>query len=138
MDDSRKRLKEIRIRTGLNQSQFALKMGVKRNTWANIESGVNPLSERYVNLVCLTFQVTKEWLLTGKGAIFESNPVAPSNMEKEDRLLDKSTTSELTELLSIYQELVPLNQKAVMDFLETTLRAQRNTMKALKAKDQEE
>jgi hypothetical protein len=37
----------------------------------------------------------------------------------------------MIELITIFQELVPLNQKAVFDFVETTLQSQRNTIKAL-------
>jgi len=131
MEDIRKRIQELRWKLMLNRSQFAAQMGVKQNTWANIEKGVNPCSDRWVNLVCLTFGVRKEWFLNGKGDMFEPDPPKITSIEPVANTSGASFPPELAELISIYQELVPLNQKAVLDFLETTLQSQRNTVKAL-------
>jgi len=135
MEEITARLKKIRQTTGLSQGEFARQMGIKQSTWSNIEVGLNPCADRHVNLVCLTYNVRKEWLLDGQGEMFGQNP--PNSQfgaisEEEGRPLPP----EVTELVTIFQELVPLNQKAVLDFLETTLQSQRNTIKAInKSKD---
>jgi transcriptional regulator with XRE-family HTH domain len=128
MNDLRARLKELRGRLGLNQGKFAERMGVKQNTWHNIEAGVNPCSDRYIKLVCLTFSVQETWLRTGQGEIFESSPKSPPEPILGDHEVPLSP--DLTELIAIYQELVPLNQEAILNFAETTLQSQRNTIKA--------
>jgi len=130
MEDIRKRIQELRWKLMMNRSQFAAKMGVKHNTWANIEKGVNPCSDRWANLVCLTFGVRKEWFLNGQGDMFEPN--IPKALPIESPVVGEAFPPELSDLIAIYQELVPLNQKAAIDFLETTLQSQRNTMEALK------
>jgi transcriptional regulator with XRE-family HTH domain len=124
------RIEELRRILRLNIGQFAEKMGVKRNTWANIEHGVNPCSDRYVNLICLTYRVRKEWLLEGKGDIFEKAP--PIDPIAQDA--SKTLPPEVAELITIYSELVPSNQRAVLDFVDKILQSQRNTIKDLENK----
>jgi transcriptional regulator with XRE-family HTH domain len=136
LEARRERIREIRLKLRLSQGEFAAKMGVNQKTWSNIEIGVNPCSDRYVNLVCLTYNVRKEWLLDGQGSIFTP---PPSNPPPQPVLDDtrKSLSPEIIELISIYQELVPPNQKTVLDFVETTLQSQRNTIKALEEENKE-
>jgi transcriptional regulator with XRE-family HTH domain len=129
MDDIRDRLREIRALLRLSQSKFAAKMGVKQNTYSNIELGVNPCSDRYVNLICLTFNVREEWLRTGLGDIFKPAPELPPDPVSGGG--EQPLPPDAVELTTIYQELVPLNREAVLTFAETTLQAQRNTIKAL-------
>jgi transcriptional regulator with XRE-family HTH domain len=132
MEEIRDRLRELRAKLKLQQGEFAAKMGMPQSTWSNIEHGVNPCSERYVNLICLTYRVRKEWLLEGRGSMFK--PELPDS--PQEPIFDnegKPLLPELAELIAAYRELVPLNQKAVSDFVETTLRSQRNTMKAVKS-----
>jgi transcriptional regulator with XRE-family HTH domain len=63
MDGIRDRAREARLKMRLSQGEFAAKMGVNQKTWSNIEIGINPCSDRYVNLVCLTYKIRKAWLL---------------------------------------------------------------------------
>jgi transcriptional regulator with XRE-family HTH domain len=130
MDNLHERLKELRKKLYLSQGNFAERMGVKQSTWSNIEAGNNPCSDRYVRLVCLTFNVREEWLRTGRGEVLESalKPL-PKSILGED---GKPLPSEVADLIAIYQELVQLNREAVINFAETTLQAQRNTIKAMK------
>jgi hypothetical protein len=108
-------------------------MGVKQNTWSNIELGINPCSDRYINLVCLTYGVREEWLRTGKGSMLAENPKLPSKL-----IFDDSGTPlppDMAELIAICQELMPLNRDAVFAYAETTLQAQRNTIKSMQDAD---
>jgi transcriptional regulator with XRE-family HTH domain len=129
MDDIRARLRELRARLGLSQGKFAAKMGMKQNTYSNIELGVNPCSDRYINLICLTYSIREPWLRDGKGEMFDSAPKPPPEPIPGNN--GKPLPPDVAELIAIYQELVPLNPEAVLTFAETTLQAQRNTIKAL-------
>ena len=129
MEEIRNRLKKLRGSLGLNQGEFAAKMGVKQNTWSNIELGTNPCSDRYINLVCLTFNARREWLVNGTGEMFE---------QSQDKLpleivlgIDRDIPPELARLIAIYKELLPLNKEAVLEVAEATLKTQRNTIKSL-------
>jgi transcriptional regulator with XRE-family HTH domain len=129
MEETRDRIREVRGRLRLTQGKFAARMGVKQNTWSNIELGTNPCSDRYINLVCLTFNVREEWLRHGRGEIFDPTPKPPpeSFLGNNGKLLSPDTV----ELITIYEELLPLNQDAVLTFADTTLQSQRNTIKAM-------
>jgi DNA-binding XRE family transcriptional regulator len=133
MEDIRNRIREIRGKLRLSQGDFAEQMGVKRNTWSNIENGVNPCSDRYIHLVCLTFRVREEWLRNGTGDMLEPKPLAPPPTKQVSAPVssEEPLPPDVAELVTIYQELVPLNQEAVLNFADTTLQAQRNTIKAL-------
>lgn len=140
MDTLLSRLKELRKRLYLNQVKFAARMGVRPTTWSNIEAGTNPCSDRYIKLICLTFNVQEEWLRTGHGEIFKPAP------EPQPRSLTTSVFSadgkplppDIAELVAIYLELGRLNREAVLNFAETTLQAQRNTIKDIEATNEDD
>jgi transcriptional regulator with XRE-family HTH domain len=129
MEEIRDRIREVRGRLRLTQGKFAARMGVKQNTWSNIELGTNPCSDRYINLVCLTFNVREEWLRHGRGEIFDTIPKPPPEPVFGND--GKPLPPDAAELITIYEELVPLNQEAVLTFADTTLQSQRNTIRAL-------
>ena len=70
----KERLKELRKALGLTQQRFADRIGVKRNTMANYESGRNVPIDAVVSLICREFHVREEWLRTGEGEMFVNTP----------------------------------------------------------------
>lgn len=67
-------IKELRKVLKLTQQGFADRLGVKRNTVAQWEIGVNNLSAQVVRAICREFNVNETWLRTGKGEIFIRTP----------------------------------------------------------------
>ncbi len=61
------RIKGIRKKMGLSQSDFAERIAISRSALAKIESGENRPSERTQMLICDKFGVNREWLQTGQG-----------------------------------------------------------------------
>ena len=61
------RIKKIRKELDLTQQEFAEKIGIKRNTIANYETGRNDPVDSVVYLICREFNVRVEWLRTGEG-----------------------------------------------------------------------
>lgn len=68
------RLKQARKALGLNQSAFAKYLGLTQTGYSMIENGRNPLSERHIKVICKTFNISENWLQTGKGSIFSCSP----------------------------------------------------------------
>lgn len=66
-----KRIKELRKALGLTQQEFADKIGVKRNSMANYETGRNTPIDAIVVSICRIFNVSEEWLRTGQGEMFK-------------------------------------------------------------------
>ena len=61
------RIKQLRKALELTQQEFADKIGVKRNSFANYETGRNTPIDAIIVSMCREFNVNEEWLRTGKG-----------------------------------------------------------------------
>ena len=58
----------------MTQQEFAEKIGIKRNTIANYETGRNDPVDSVISLICREFDVREEWLRTGEGEMFKPKP----------------------------------------------------------------
>ena len=64
------RIKKIRKELDLTQQEFADRIGIKRNSLANYETGRNTPMDAIITSICREFNVNEEWLRTGKGEMF--------------------------------------------------------------------
>lgn len=64
------RIKKIRKVLDLTQQEFAEKIGIKRNTIANYETGRNEPVDSVISLICREFNVNEDWLRNGIGDMF--------------------------------------------------------------------
>lgn len=69
------RIKELRITLNLTQDAFARRLGVKRNTIGNYETGNRVPSDQSIFSICREFNVNEEWLRNGTGEMF--NQLSP-------------------------------------------------------------
>ena len=70
----KERIKKIRRELNLTQQEFAERIGIKRNTIANYETGRNDPADSVISLICREFNVREEWLRTGEGEMFKPKP----------------------------------------------------------------
>ena len=77
------RVKKLRKSLGLTQEKFGERIGVKKNTISQIESGVNGVTDQLRLAVCREFRVSEEWLRTGDGEMF----VEPDEDEEITRFM---------------------------------------------------
>lgn len=68
------RIKYVRKEVGLTQSEFGDRIGVKHNSVAQFEAGSRNPSEQTIKMICREFHVSEEWLRTGKGEAFATQP----------------------------------------------------------------
>lgn len=61
------RLRELRRLKGLTQEQFAARIGIKRNSYANYEVGRNYPIDAVIHSICREYDVYEQWLRTGEG-----------------------------------------------------------------------
>ena len=73
------RLRDLRKNTGYTQEKFAEKIGIKRNTLANYETGRNEPIDAVIFSICREFNVNEDWLRTGQGDMF-------IQLDKEDEI----------------------------------------------------
>ena len=76
------RIKMIRKDNGLSQTAFGSKLGASRDMISNIELGRVEPNGVIINLICSTFNVNKEWMMTGEGEIY--------HISKEDDEMSKA------------------------------------------------
>ena len=101
------RLKEIRKTLGFNQTDFAKHLGITQTAYSMIENGNRPLADKYIKVICSTFNISENWLITGKGEMFTSSPY-----EKEFTEIFSNLTPETQEyLLTMARELLNTQQK---------------------------
>lgn len=72
------RLRQLRKELHLSQTDFGARIGVGIGVIKNLEYGNTTPSDSQITLICNTFDVSRDWLLTGDGETF-----APQSMEEE-------------------------------------------------------
>ena len=72
------RIKQVRKDKKMTQQEFCSRIGVKQPSLAAIESGRNNPSDQTIFAICKAFQVSEDWLRSGKGDpyVFTSSDVA--------------------------------------------------------------
>lgn len=65
------RIKEVRTSLHLTQESFGDRIGIKRNSVAQIETGVRNPSDQTITSICREFSVNEIWLRTGEGEPFK-------------------------------------------------------------------
>ncbi len=66
------RIKELMKSCGLNQTEFAEKIGMKQQNLSRILNGKANIGEGVINKILLSFDVNKEWLVSGEGEMLKS------------------------------------------------------------------
>lgn len=64
------RIKILRKTLKLNQTEFGKRVAIAQGHLTNIETGKRDVTEKNIKIICLEFNVNKEWLSTGEGAMF--------------------------------------------------------------------
>ena len=64
------RIAEIRKALGLTQTAFGQRIGVSRDTIANLEGGRSSISDLQKTAICREFEVSRDWLEDGEGEMF--------------------------------------------------------------------
>lgn len=61
------RLRTVRQKLGLSQSDFGKPIGMGRGEVANIEYGLTEIKEVKIPLICNVYGISETWLRTGEG-----------------------------------------------------------------------
>lgn len=98
----RNRIKLIRQNEKLTQEEFSEKLDMSRDTVFNLESGRKIIKDEYIEKICSTFNINAEWMIFGKGSMYntsEKSKILSENLSKlsESELL-RDAMSKLSEL----------------------------------------
>ena len=67
------RVKEVRKALNMAQDEFGDKIGIKKSSISQIESGKTNPSDLTVRAICREFRVDETWLRTGVGEMFRTS-----------------------------------------------------------------
>jgi transcriptional regulator with XRE-family HTH domain len=107
------RLKTIRKTLSVSQKIFARGIFISTSYYAGIETGHRQVNDRIVDLVCKIYNVNKDWILTGRGDIFDSPP----------------PDVRLKELMDIFKRLNGHFQGYILDQIRNLEKIQENELK---------
>jgi transcriptional regulator with XRE-family HTH domain len=68
------RLKKIRKYLNLSIREFSKEIYVSHSLYGQVEHGDREPSDRIIQLISSRFDISKEWIMTGKGDMFSSEP----------------------------------------------------------------
>lgn len=109
----KERIRKLRRTLDLTQQSFGERIGIKRNTVANYETGRNEPVASVISLICREFNVSEKWLRTGEGEMFQS-----TQKNELDALIKRyNLTAADKFLIENYLELKPDSKKAIIDFI---------------------
>lgn len=101
----KERIRKIRRDLDLTQQEFADRIGIKRNTIANYETGRNEPVDSVVSLICREFNVNEEWLRNGTGEMFKPSPSSALDALATEFSLDHSSYVAIEKFLKLSPEL---------------------------------
>lgn len=112
----KERLKQLRKSLDITQQEFADKIGIKRNSYANYETGRNTPIDAIILAICKEWNVSENWLRNGEGDMFIEIPEedmysrAAASLLKEDDMVG-------IEGLKLYYSLPQESKKVVRDYI---------------------
>ena len=95
------RIKQIRRKAELTQTQFGERIGLRQNSIARIEAGTRVPSEVVIKAICREFHIRPEWLMHGEGPM--TVPTASKTLDDVARRYSESRT--FRAILDVYAEL---------------------------------
>ena len=108
------RVRSIRKQLGLNQTEFAARIGMTQGYITSIERGTRDVNSRLVKLICETYGVSENWLFTGDGDMFQDNDhLLLANLTRKHKL-----NSAQTALLAAFFKLTAQQRDATLVFLK--------------------
>ncbi len=118
------RIKTVRKETGLNQTDFAEKIGISMNGLSMLERGVNNPSKQTIDLICREFHISKVWLETGEGEMEEPEldefaVLAAELLQNKDDFVIRA----YREFLKVYLKMDPQSKRVMQDIIRQYIEA---------------
>jgi transcriptional regulator with XRE-family HTH domain len=116
------RLKEIRIRLGINQGEFSKGLGISQAQLSAIEHGKQNLTDRNIKVICMVYRINEDWIRTGEGEMFaylESEYIEETDID--------SLPPDEKAFLSDYRLLTEPNKKVAKTMVKSLLASQAET-----------
>lgn len=121
-NDIRDRVKTLRKYLNLSQTEFASKLSLERSAISLIERKQRNVTERSIRDICREFNVSEQWLCTGKGNMFSETPSSVLYQLKEKYNMNDLEIIWLTKYLNLPNQ----SRQYVIKFFENCFSEFRN------------
>ena len=99
------RIKAVRKYTGLSQTDFAEQLGTTRGVITNLEFEKTTPNDPFIKLICREFNVSEDWLRTGKGEMMQKLTRNQEIAEFMGRLMNDPDDAPRKRFISIVSKL---------------------------------
>lgn len=113
------RLKKLRKELDMTQQEFADRIGIKRNSLANYETGRNTPIDAIIVSICREFNVNENWLRTGEGEMFVEMSYDDEIAQFVGQVMGEEDDSFKKRLISGLTALDDNGWKVLEDFLDS-------------------
>ena len=107
MNNIGERVTELRKDKKLSQQKFGEKLGLSRSHICNVEKGTRSLNEQTILQICSVYNINREWLLDGVGAMYK-NELDKYNIMDED----------IKKFMNLFLKVDKITQEFVLDLME--------------------
>lgn len=83
LDGIPERIKKLEETLGLNKTEISEKTGINRSFYYKGSKGEQSISFDFLYRLCVTFNVSADWLIFGKGQMFRSDNELLSGIDSE-------------------------------------------------------
>ena len=118
MINLKERIKALRKTLGLTQQEFADRVGLKRNSLANYETGRNTPMDAVMKSICREFNVNEDWLRTGEGEMFIKLTRDEEMAKLTKQLLNEEEDSFKNRLISVLANLTDQQWEVLAEVAE--------------------
>lgn len=113
------RIRKLRKALNLTMEKFGERLGVKRNTVSQWETGTNNVTDQMFKSICREFNVNESWLRDGVGEMFsipEDETAAIVSDLLEDA--DDEFYRMILDVVRTYQQLQPDSKEVLKNFCQ--------------------
>lgn len=105
------RVRIIRKTLGLTLEKFGERIGMRKNSVSQIESGTNALTEKNAKIICKEFDISEEWLMNGSGPMYQEK----GSFNLEEYVKSRNVMDIELDILRAYFDLDPEIRSAVIN-----------------------
>lgn len=116
------RIKQLRKEAGLNQRQFASKLGLTQSGVSYMEQSGSTVADSTIKTICSILNLNENWLRNGIGP----TKLEPKGFSLDDFIDERKGTDLEKEIVRTYFELDPDIRKILLEHLKNNLSLSKN------------
>ncbi|MGN0163933.1 MAG: helix-turn-helix domain-containing protein [Candidatus Ornithomonoglobus sp.] len=118
----KERIKKLRKKKDLSQTEFGKILGVSRDVISNYEMGRVEPTDLFVNHLCTTFNVNEVWLRNGIGDMF----VKSKQTILDELVVAHGLNNKETAIIKAFLDLSPEGRSGVLEYVDKLMEINSN------------